>query len=742
MADFVAEYAVIVALAIAAGSAAYSISTMGNAGHETSKLLTFRVSTSAAGIAIPIVFGTQRIGGNMIWAGDFASSQQSSGGKGKGGSQNVYSISFAMGLCEGPIAGIGKVWADKDRYSSLAALLAKNGSGTITVMVGDYPQSPWTYLTTKHPTLALNYPGIAYIGAVNYALGNYNHIPNLNYEVQGFNIYPGKEDANPAEVITSILTDSIYGLNLSPDLLDVDDFSIWCLAQDFLLSPVFSSQQKALDSIADILAQTFSTFIIHDSSVLKIMPLGDQEITGNGVTWTPNLTACYDLTDDDFISDNSSSPIKITRSTPADAFNSVKLEWINRANDYSIAVVDYHDQSSIDQYILRQDSTKTCHAITRASVARNLVQLIGQRNLYVRNQYTFTLGIKYCLLEPMDIVTLTDEELGLDKTLVRIQSIEEDQNYNLNITAEELIIGTGRAAAYDTISNEGYLPDGNIDPGPTNTPIIFQVPQSMASGSLPELWIAASGVSANWGGCNIWASVDNLSYQFIGTVYKSKQGVTSSGINSGTDPDTINTLGVDLTESKGELISGTQQDADLQHTLCYVDGEFISYETATLTDTYKYTIETYLRRGLNGSLIGNHATGSAFALMNNAIFKYAIPPLYQGLNIYLKFQSFNINYNGHEDLSALTHYTHAITAAPTPYSHQSGLTIAVPDTGLAITYSPAFSSMVGTPLVVILNFVAGDTIVITGSTTAGFTVQVTNGGVGVARNINWMSQGT
>jgi hypothetical protein len=65
-------------------------------------------------------------------------------------------------------------------------------------------------------------------------------------------------------------------------------------------------------------------------------------------------------------------------------------------------------------------------------------QLMLQRKLYVRNTYKFRLGLRYALLEPMDIVLISDAALGLSQAPVRITQIEEDQDGELTITAEEI----------------------------------------------------------------------------------------------------------------------------------------------------------------------------------------------------------------------------------------------------------------------------------------------------------------
>ncbi len=50
----------------------------------------------------------------------------------------------------------------------------------------------------------------------------------------------------------------------------------------------------------------------------------------------------------------------------------------------------------------------------------------------------------------MDIVTITDEALGLDQFPVRITRIEEDEQGELTVTTEELAVGSRSAIEYDS----------------------------------------------------------------------------------------------------------------------------------------------------------------------------------------------------------------------------------------------------------------------------------------------------
>jgi hypothetical protein len=87
---------------------------------------------------------------------------------------------------------------------------------------------------------------------------------------------------------------------------------------------------------------------------------------------------------------------------------------------------------------VRSEPSVQAHEVTNATSAAVAAQLLLQRKAYVRNTYKFKLGWRYALLEPMDIVQLTDATLGLVDKAVRVTAIEEDDNGELTITAEAI----------------------------------------------------------------------------------------------------------------------------------------------------------------------------------------------------------------------------------------------------------------------------------------------------------------
>ncbi|WP_042065227.1 phage tail protein, partial [Acinetobacter soli] len=388
--------------------------------------------------------------------------------------------------------------------------------------------------------------------------------------------------------------------------------------------------------------------IVPSPDGLKIRSYGDTAVSGNGVTFTPDLTAAYHLTDDDFIGDD--QPVRVKRSRDTDAFNHCQIEYVNRFNQYNTETVEAKDQANIEMFGLRTQDPVKYDFFCEPKIARHAVQLLLQRKLYVRNEYEFDLGWKYCRLEPMDIVTLTDESLGLDRFPVRITRIEEDQDGLLTVTAEELALGSRSAVEYDLQASNGYQ-GGNEEPGNVNAPVIFEPPLDLTDGK-NQVWVAASGGS-NWGGCNVWASLDNTTYEMIGTIYGSaRYGQLVTAINS-----SATAMQVQLNTSS-QIFSGTSEDAQVNTTLCRVGDEYVSYVDATLNGSGLYTLGGVLRGRFDDALA--HNAGESFVRIDKAIFQHEFNSNLIDKTIYLKFTSFNGLQQKEQTLDEVTAYSHTL----------------------------------------------------------------------------------
>ncbi|MDZ4110832.1 MAG: glycoside hydrolase TIM-barrel-like domain-containing protein [Brevundimonas sp.] len=132
---------------------------------------------AAEGSPMACVLGRARVTGQVIWAARFKEGRTTSSA-GKGGPRTVeydYSLSFAVALCEGPIDGIGRVWADgQPMDTSGVTMRLHRGAGEQT------PDPLIEAVEGEAPA----YRGTAYVVFEDLPLGPYgNRPPQLAFEV-------------------------------------------------------------------------------------------------------------------------------------------------------------------------------------------------------------------------------------------------------------------------------------------------------------------------------------------------------------------------------------------------------------------------------------------------------------------------------------------------------------------------------------------------------------------------------
>jgi putative tail protein len=634
------------------------------------------------------------------------------------------------------------------------------------------------------------------------------------------------------------------------------NYSNYCIANGLFISPAMDTERIASDWIKDILDAT-NAEIVESGGFLNVLTYGDTTVVANGTTFTPNTQPIYNLTADSFIRSGTTPPIEITRPTVADAYNSVRIEYCDRNNSYNPSMVEAQDLNSVSTYKYRPEPTRQYHMFATQTPASLCAATILARLVYVRNRYKFKLPQSFILLDPMDLVTVPAQLLGMAATLpavpVRILTIDEQEDRTLDITAEQFPWGCSGPTLYP---KQALIPGGpnvSAPPGSTNVPIIFEAlsrlnnqightiwfgvcggrlitalaADNFGESSLGSNWGSVTGTNAiginastdfqptvagstasaarwlgnspfpadqsskvtitaiggssnldqigvaarmdpsgadtfyfvfvatfsnliylykvvsgvvtllssasytpvvgdqieircygtlirglvngnflvtaydssistgqpgiyaaktssglaparannwvggqafamnpNWGGCQIYISDDGTTYQPIATaVGACTMGVLTATLASHADPDTTDTLSVDLGESAGSLASVTSAQADLFASLCYVDGELIAYQNATLTREFQYDLATKLRRGVYGSTIGSHAAGTNLLLLNDVVEGYDYDASLIGKTVYFKFVSFNQSGLVSEELANVTAYSYTITGS-------------------------------------------------------------------------------
>ena len=621
-------------------------------GHNTTirenKISSFTVSTAEYGSTVPEILGTTRISPNVIYYDDFTAHEHRSSQKsGKGGGSRTttitytYTVAVILALCEGQISGIGKMWKDKSLYQY------PNGDIGLTLFDGKEDQKPWAYTAGKHPDKALAYSGLAYMAGV-IDLGDSGSMPSYNFEVKGKLLETGDGiDVNPADYILYVLNKIGLG---GMEIDGIENYRQYCKEADMLIStPSDKLDAKAAREIINDIATITNAYIFWSNNRLKIVPRADRPV-GN---WKPDKTILYNLTPDDFIPQTGGVCVSYSRKDSSEIYNRISVEFLNRANSYEKEIVNYQDNDDIKEFGVRQASTTQAHYLYTKARAVRLAEELCRKNKYERVKYTFKLDWAFCRLEPGDLVTLTDANIGLDKQVAMIDSITEDAHGILSVTAISRAAGDYKEALYDVHEVDRPYVDFNAEPGDTDTPLIFQPPSDLTS-SGNEIWIAAKGKKDAWGGCTVFVSDNNTNYRKVGTITNNARlGTLAKNMQVS---DTTCEVKIN-----GMLLSGTAQDADRGNTLCWVDGECISYTTATMLSNGNYRLDG-CRRGQYNTTATAHNSGARLVRCDEALLKTGVRKEDVGKKIWIKFCSYNIFSTGEQSLADVQAYEYTINA--------------------------------------------------------------------------------
>ena len=549
-----------------------------------------RLQTSGFGDPVPIVYGENRVAGNIILTHGFHSQVPKDAGvghvSGKMGGRNVsvsyvYFVDIIICLGEGQTFGTVPQTLDMGLARPGAQVMNTNlTSGqqvkpqpVTGIAVGcwklkralaaggttpkrRFPPARWLAFASGHfvtnendlildavtkpkfhdylLTLATtNYPGFACVVQQNMHLGGNASVPTWNFPFRGLMQYAdiygeppggGVRDAEPSTIQLDLLIspqhgagwDTLIGLDVFPPgawRTEDNSWGAFCRATDIFISPVYD-QQATLATMLDRLALLTNTALVFSGGVLKMVPyaLTARTSTLTGVTFTPstdplatgdgaNASIRAHLTMDDFKTGSGRAPIEVQRKNfVADHdsngyYNLLRVEFLNRLNAYNTETIEVKDEAGIAQFGEIAGPTMTVHEITSAELAHDTAQRVLQRLVGVRSIYRFTLGWEHVLLEPMDLVTLTDPALRLLEFPVRIMSIAEDEAGRLAVEAEESA----------DLPSRGLVAEPPPGEEPTLVPGVFGGADTGDWGS-GWIWFSVNGIGSSYNAYSSGAS--------------------------------------------------------------------------------------------------------------------------------------------------------------------------------------------------------------------------------------------
>lgn len=382
----------------------------------------------------------------------------------------------ALGLCEGQIADVLRAWQDKQTYLVYTDI----PHVSMTLLTGAASQARPTWATALSFTDTYNTTAVLFIDQ---GTGDSNSAPNVALEVKapyGWTFSSqdtSQTDVSPVDIAIDLLTHARRGAGWSSSKIDsastgsgTGSWRTYCSAAGIWLSWLIDTQRSALDLLTDLLTAT-STDALWSGGTLKFLPRCDQFIG----LYSPTVTPLYDLSPDDY-----SGPVEITRRRPADCFNSVPVQFVRRVDGagnsvYKTDIIDNPDLADVDRRgVVVKGPTVALPFVMDPGVAVMLSRILVQASLNLRNTYTVRLPWRYMLLEPGDIVTLSDSRIRddgstdviLDHAPVRIVSWEEtvgtDGTSEITIECQDYPAAAHHSAQYTPQSGDGYRPNSEV----------------------------------------------------------------------------------------------------------------------------------------------------------------------------------------------------------------------------------------------------------------------------------------
>ena len=177
--------------------------------YEGPRLTTAQPFTAEEGASLPRLYGTVRTAGTLIWATRFEEQSTTTRQGAKGGPKTTsysYFVNAAFALCEGPIAGVRRIWADGRELD--------RNEVEIRIHPGSEDQLADPLIEAKQGEgNAPAYRGTAYAVLERFPIDEYGRrIPQLQFEV----IRPVGELNDRIRSISLIPGSTEYGLATTP----------------------------------------------------------------------------------------------------------------------------------------------------------------------------------------------------------------------------------------------------------------------------------------------------------------------------------------------------------------------------------------------------------------------------------------------------------------------------------------------------------------------------------------------
>lgn len=630
------------------------------------KINSIQATTCEFGTPVPYVFGRCCLSPNLINYQDFTTKEKRTTVKaGKSKSTQIDYMYYAyleLALGNSPIDDswrtdkIMNIWVGDTKYNSISELNNTNGAVGAGLNIIINNSSPTNYMSTKHPNIAVGYPNLCYLYGNVYLGTNNASIPSYKVEIQSercrehvLDYLTTDFDSNIAEVIVYLMQEC----GIPKEKIDAQSAIYYCYARGLTIatpSGKFSNQTTAQNIIKELL-DLAGLYCFCSADKIKIIPKDDRKyaIPGTYGYWEPDNTVQFSINADDIIPQNDGTLINFKIKDSAEIYNQFIITFTNRANNYETESVSYEYVQDIQTNGIKS-TTIDASWIHTLEKAVKIAELHAYFNNHFNKEYTFKLWQKYYMLEPGDCIEVSDNIVGINNQFCMIKSVDEDSNGIITVVAEPRnFIADTTSINVETVDYN--LQNYNINPSNTKEPFFITPPAELTTNaSGVEVWLAIQGTDNTWGGCDVYISDSDSSYNLHGV-----QSVNSN----------IGYLTAECNETETELqVQFTNINAvDLSYINTYqslfLDGEFIQFNEVELIGNNQYKLKNCIRGSYN-STPAYHYSNAKFALLDSNIYVIQLTQNYLNKNMFVKLPSFNVFQKNNQEISDVNYYTYTV----------------------------------------------------------------------------------
>ncbi|MDA5194958.1 phage tail protein [Govanella unica] len=560
---------------------------------EGPRLGDLSVQSSAFGQVIPLLYGTVRVAGNVIWSMGLIEtrhedSEKVKGGKGGGGTRvttvsYTYASSFAIALSARPIVGIGRIWADGKLLRDAGGRLAVEG--LIRIYTGSEQQNPDPLIEAGEGLgQAPAYRGLAYVVFEDLALAEYgNRIPNLTFEVIA--------DKGGAATLAGVIGD----LALRAGLARIDVAAL----DDSVAGYAIARSVTYADAI-ETLARIYHFDAVEREGVIRFAPLARARVA---VIDYENLTR----------SSGEAAPLTVTRQQELDLPREISVRHADPARDYQVGVQRARRQWTPSLAAYDYDLPLTISA----DRAKRAAEIELARQWRAREAAAFSLGTAYARLMPGDVITITGTDAPLDLMIA-------EADFGGGTLACRAVSYASDVYMSGALADGGGVPTQMVeDPAETRLHLLNLPALRAADGTDPVFYAAASSAESRWRGAVLYRSVDS------GDSFEAIAALSSPAV-AGVAVNALPLGPLDFWDEAARLtvvLDNPAQLLEARPPLAILNGanaalvgeEIIQFREAALDGAGHYVLSGLLRgrRGTDHHM-ASHVSGERFLLLDAA----------------------------------------------------------------------------------------------------------------------------